>query len=242
MQFSDEGYIIKTNRHGENSLIVTVLSRCNGKISGYVKGGLSRKKNGVYQLGNAISFNAYARLEENMPQFRGVELLKSNAVNFMADPARLAVLSVFCELMNVCLPEKADLEYLNRYIDDFMAEINGNFWLEKYSLIEFHLLEYLGIGLDLSECAATGAKENLAFVSPKSGKAVSLAAGLPYAAKMFKFPHYAVDKNYIPNLEEVADLLSLTAHFLDKNFFQTNNLKFPSNRGNLLHILNLEKE
>ena len=73
VQFSDEGYIIKLLRHGENSLLVTVLSAQHGKITGFVKGALSKKKLGVYQLGNAISFNAYARLEENLPQFRGVK-------------------------------------------------------------------------------------------------------------------------------------------------------------------------
>lgn len=239
MQFSDEGYIINLLRHGENSLIVTMLTAQHGKLTGYVKGGLSKKKLGVFQPGNAITFNAYVRLEENMPQLRGIELLKAHAVSFMQSEAKLTILGVFCQLLNTCIAEKEDLEVLWFYIDDFMNALESPLWLVKYSFIEYYLMEFLGIGLDLSECAATGQTENLAFVSPKSGKAVSYEAGYPYAAKMFKFPRYIVDKNYTPSASEVADLLNMTAFFLKKNFFELHGLKFPNNRGNLLHILNL---
>lgn len=242
MQYSDEGYIINLLKHGENSLIVTVLSAAHGKVCGYVKGGVVKKKLGLYQLGNEISFNAYARIEENLAQFRGVELLKPYAVSFMADSKKLAVLRAFCELMKICTAEKEDLEFLTFYIKDFMQSLDTPLWLIKYSFVEYYLLDFLGIGLDLSTCAATGVKQNLAFVSPKSGKAVCLEAGLPYADKLFKFPQYIVDKNLYPDEREVADLLMMTEFFLRKNFFQSHNLKFPINRGNLLNILQLKKE
>lgn len=242
MNFSDEGYIIKVLRHGESSAIVTVLSLSHGKVSGFIKGALSKKKLGVYQLGNLISFNAYSRLEENLPQFLGVELVKSNAVNFFNSEQKLNILTSFCELMNTCVAEHESLEELNFYIKDFFeAETDFNM-LVKYSFLEYHLLDFLGVGLDLSECAATGIKENLEFVSPKSSKAVCYEAGLPYKDKLFRFPHYIVDKNYDVTFSEVADLLKMTEFFLSKNFYLTNNLKFPNNRANLLNILNLRKE
>lgn len=242
MQFSDDGYIVGLRRHGENSLIVTLLSRKYGKIAGYIKGGDGRKFQGICQLGNLVSFNAYARLEENMPQFRGVELLKPLAVNFMSDVKKLAVLTSFCELMNLCLSEKENLEYMRAYIDSFMNNIDTDAWLEAYACMEYHLLSFLGIGLDLSECAVTGSKENLAFISPKTGHAVCMEVGLPYAEKLFKFPHWIVDKNQPYNVAEVAETLRLSEYFLNKNFFQVHGLKFPDNRANLLHILNLTKE
>lgn len=108
-----------------------------------------------------------------------------------------------------------------------------------YSYFEFYLLDFLGIGLDLSECSATGTTENLAYVSPKTGRAVCAEAGEPYKSRLFRFPQYIVDKNYNPELSEVADLLRMTEFFLNKNFFQTHNLKFPPNRANLLHNLGL---
>lgn len=242
MQFCDEGYIIKVLKYGESSAIVTVLSSEHGKITGFVKGALSKKKLGVYQIGNLISFNVYARLEENMPQFLGVEMLKSNAVNFFHSNQKLALLSSFCEMMNACVAEHEHLEFLNFYIKDFFNSVTDTEMLVKYSFLEYYLLEFIGIGLDLSECVATGSKQNLEFVSPKSGKAVSYEAGLPYKDKMFKFPHYIVDKNYNANLSEVADLLKMTEFFMIKNFFENHSLKFPNNRANLLNILNLRKD
>jgi len=242
MNFSDEGYIIGLRRHGENSLIVTVLSAEHGKISGYARGAVGRKKLGIYQPGNAVSFNAVSRLEENMPGFYGVELVKAHAASVFGDEAKLAVLEAFCSLMSVCTVEKENLERLFSYIRGFMNALDCPNWLSKYSFVEFHLLEYLGIGLDLSCCAATGTTKNLAFVSPKSGKAVCYEAGLPYADKLFKFPDYIVAEKDAPNQADIADLLEMTGFFLKKNFFEVHGLKFPEKRGNLLNILQLKKE
>ena len=102
MQFQDEGYIINLRRHGEKSLILTVLTRHHGKLVGYVKNCLTKKNLGVYQLGNRVSVDAYARLEENMWSFR-VELLSPAAVNFMNDARKLAALASLCSLCNEAL-------------------------------------------------------------------------------------------------------------------------------------------
>ena len=124
MQFSDEGYIIKTRRHGESGLILTVLTRSNGKISGYVKNAFSAKKNGIYQLGNCVSLNAYVRLEENLYSFH-VDLLRAEAINFMNDEARLSALSSLCELCNTCLPAGLFLVYAKTLAD--ILDINIRF-------------------------------------------------------------------------------------------------------------------
>ncbi|MBR2299218.1 MAG: DNA repair protein RecO [Alphaproteobacteria bacterium] len=237
MQVKDEGYIIKILKYGENSLILTVLSQAHGKMTGFIKSGLTKKKLGVYQLGNKISFNAYARLEENMPQFRGVELLESNVVHFLTDSKKLAVLSAFCELFNISIPENEPLEGLVRFIYRFMDNLGDEMWLQNYAVLEFRLLYFLGIGLDLGACAVTGAIDNLAFVSPKSGRAVCLEAGLPYQEKLFKYPHFAFEKNVVPLKEDVLDLLKMNAFFLKKNFFDAHGLQFPISRANLEKIL-----
>ena len=242
MQVKDEGYIINTLKHGENSLIVTVLSLAHGKMTGFVKSAVSKKKLGVYQLGNKISFNAYARLEENMPQFRGVELVRSNVVHFLSNDKKLAVLSSFCELFKVCVPEYEPLEGVVRSISQFMDHLDDEMWLKNYAILEFRLLYFLGIGLDLGSCAATGTIENLAFVSPKSGRAVCLEAGLPYQNKLFKYPHFALNKNIAPTTEDVLDLLKLNEFFLKKNFFEVHRLQFPNCRANLLEKLKEPKE
>lgn len=232
MHFQDEGYIINLRKHGERSLILTVVTKNNGKITGYVKNCLTKKNLGIYQLGNLVTIDAYARLEENMLSLR-VELSSPSAVNFMNDSVKLDTLSAFCSLCNACLPENENLERFYYYIDSFFNLINEDNWITHYSYFEFYLLDYLGVGLDLSECSATGSVDNLKYVSPKTGKAVCEEAGLPYKERLFLYPQYIVDKNYHPQASEVVDLLGMMEFFLNKNFFQIHNLKFPINRVNL---------
>ena len=109
MQFKDEGYIAAIRRYGENSLIVNVITKEHGLIGGFVKGGGSKKNAGIYQPGNRISVDAYARIEENMLSLK-TELLAPTAVSFMNSPAKLAALSSLCSLCAACLPEKENLE------------------------------------------------------------------------------------------------------------------------------------
>ena len=238
MQFRDEGYIINLRKYGERSVIVTLVSKEHGLLRGFVRGALSKKNLGIYQIGNKIAVESYARTENNMPSFK-VELIKHNAVNFMQDSKKLEALSVFCSLALDCLVENENIERFYYYIDSFISLIDQPNWLTHYAFFEFYLLEHLGIGLDLNCCADTGSNKNLEYVSPKSGKAICLQSGLPYKDKLFLYPHFIVDKNYYPNAAEVAELLKMTEFFLNKNFFQIHSLKFPKNRVTLLQNLGL---
>lgn len=239
MQFDDEGYIINMRKHGESSLILTVLTRNHGKLVGFVRGCLTKKNLGIYQLGNLVSVNSYARLEENMLSFK-VELLAPVAVNFISDAKKLATLSAFCSLCNDCMPEKENLERFYYYVDSFFNLISEDNWITHYSYFEYYLLDYLGVGLDLSECSATGVTENLKYISPKTSKAVCAEAGEPYKNRLYNFPTYILEQNYHPTSSEILDLLKMTEFFLNKNFFQTHSLKFPQNRANLLASLELD--
>lgn len=235
-RFNDEGYIINMKKHGENSAILTVLTRHNGKIVGFAKNCLSRKNLGVYQLGNQVAVDAYARVDENMLSLK-VELIAPTAVNFLSSPQKLEVLASFCELCNACMPEQMALDRLYGFVDGFFNLILKDNWIVHYCYFEFYLLEFLGIALDLTECSATGSTENLAFVSPKTGKAVCLEAGLPYRERLFAFPGFILRQEYNPSAAEIENLLKMTGFFLNKNFFASHGLKFPSNRANLLHNL-----
>ena len=238
MQFADEGYIIGLRKHGESSLILTVLMRNYGKITGYVKNCMHKKNLSTYQIGNSIQIDAYSRVDENMLSLK-VELIQASAVNFMQDARKLATLSAFCSLCCSSLPEQAPVDRLFYYADSFFSLINEENWLAHYCYFEFYLLDNLGIGLDLSECAATGTTQNLRYVSPKSGKAVCEEAGFIYKEKLFSYPKFIVELNYFPTQNEIVDLLKMTEFFLQKNFFQTHSLKFPPNRANLLSNLKL---
>lgn len=238
MQFKDEGYIVAVRRYGENSLIINVITKEHGLIGGFVKGGGSKKNAGIYQPGNRVGIDAYARIEENMLSLK-TELLSPAAVNFMGASAKLAALSSLCSLCLSCLPEKENIERFYYYIDSFFNLVDEENWIAHYCFFEFYLLEYLGVGLDLSACAVTGTSNDLAYVSPKSGRAVCREFGEPYAARLYAYPHFIVDKNYFPSHSEIVELLKMTGFFLNKNFFQIHGLKFPKNRANLLANLDL---
>lgn len=239
MQFNDEGYIINTHKYGESSLILTVLTREHGKVTGFVKNCLSKKNLSTFQLGNLLRIEAYSRVDDNMLSLK-VELGAPQAVNFLASAEKLQALSCFCGLCNACLPELENLERFYYYVDSFFNLINEDNWITHYAYFEFYLLDYLGIGLDLSECSATGTTENLQYVSPKTGKAVCEEAGFIYKERLFAYPHFIQEKNYFPTSRELADLLKMTGFFLYKNFFATHGLKFPQNRVSLAANLGLD--
>ena len=238
MRFQDEGYIINQKKYGESSLILTILSKNHGKTAGFVKNCLHKKNLATFQLGNKVSFEAYARLEENMLSFK-IELLQPSAVNFIVSEEKIRVLGSLCELCNSCLMQNEKLDNFYVLIDRFFNGINNDNWLENYAKFELYLLDFLGVGLDLSKCAVTGSTQNLCYVSPKSGKAVSKEIGAPYAARLFAYPTFAV-KNYEANKKEIYDSLKMTEFFLKKNFFTAHDLKFPNNRDNLLHNLKIK--
>lgn len=236
MKFSDEGYIINCRKHGESSLILTVLCKEYGKVCGYVKSGITKKTLANFQLGNLVKIDAWSRVDDNMLLLK-VELISPHAVNFLMSAEKLAALSSFCSLSNICLPELQPLDRFYYLVESFINLITNENWLVHYCLFEFYLLDFLGIGIDLSECAATGQKDNLAYVSPKSAKAVSETIGKPYANRLFKFPHFVVEHDFNPTLNEMVDLIKMTAFFLNKNFFVNHGLKFPDCRANLAEIV-----
>lgn len=239
MIINDEGYIINLRRHGEKSLILTVLTKEHGKIVGYVKNCLTKKNLGIYQQGNLIRFEAYARLEENMWSLQ-VELLEASAANFIVNPQKLAVLSALCALCNETMPEGESLEEFYSYIQMFFKMINQENWLAYYCYFEFYLLAFLGISLDLEKCSVTGSYDNLRYVSPKTGKAVCEEVGRPYHDRLYAYPTFIMSNKTNPEMKEIKDLLDLTSFFLNKNFFRTHYLKFPESRANLLDNLSLD--
>ena len=238
MIISDEGYIINLRHHGEKSLILTVLTKKHGKVVGYVKNCLTKKNLGIFQQGNLIRFDAYARLEENMWNLQ-IELLQAGAANFLNDQHKLSALTSFCALCCETIPEAQDLENFYTYADNFFKQIQEENWLAHYCYFEFYLLTFLGISLDLEKCSVTGSYDNLRYVSPKTGKAVCEEIGRPYHNRLYTYPQFIIKNNRHPTTQEIKDLLKMTEFFLYKNFFRTHYLKFPPSRANLLDNLGL---
>ena len=217
MDWSDDGIVLATRRHGESAAIVQLLTRAHGRHAGLVRGGRGAKARGVLQPGNRVAATWRARLAEHLGVYT-CDLTHAHAAELMNDPLRLAGLSAACAIAEVALPER---EPHGPLYDGFLALLDafgGDHWPEVYVRWELGLLGELGYGLDLDRCAATGRKDALAYVSPKTGRAVSLSAGEPYRDKLLPLPGFLIGRP-VPGPGEVPAGLRLTGYFLDKHVF-----------------------
>jgi DNA repair protein RecO (recombination protein O) len=214
MDWRDEGILISARRHGESAAIVEVLTRDHGRHAGVVRGGASQRMAPVLQPGAHLALEWSARLEEHIGTFR-VDPIRAHTAVLMADRAALAALGSMVALIAATLPERASHPVLYaRSLDLLGALGTAPDWPARYAVWELALLAEIGFGLDLSRCAATGATEDLVWVSPKSGRAVSRAAGVPWADRLLPLPAFLrTGWTDPPPATDTAAALALSGHF-----------------------------
>jgi len=218
MEWRDEGILITARRHGESSAIIEVLTALHGRHSGVVRGGAGRRMAPVLQPGARLALEWSARLEEHIGNFR-VEPMTARTGAIMADRAALLALGAMTALVAATLPERdAHPALYARSLALVGALGTAPDWPARYAAWELALLAELGFGLDLAACALTGATDGLAWVSPRSGRAVSRAAGAPWAERLLPLPAFLRDGwEAPPAAGEVMQALALTGHFLELN-------------------------
>lgn len=234
MEWRDQGIVLSSRRHGESAAIVTLLTRGHGRHAGLARGGMGRRLRGVYQSGNRVSATWRARLEEHLGSFV-CELVTSHAALLLDQPARLAGLSSACALLETALPEREPHEDIYQDFLTLLAGLEGEGWAAAYVQWEMSLLADLGFGLDLSACATTGATQGLAFVSPKTGRAVAAAAGKPYRDKLLALPEFLTRPAPHPgapppSFRDVEQGLALTGFFLRCHVFAPHHRTEPPAR------------
>jgi DNA repair protein RecO (recombination protein O) len=236
MHWSEEGIVLAVRRHGETSAIVEVLTREHGRSLGLVRGGRSRALRPVLQPGNSVMVTWRARLEEHLGLLTA-ELTSPRAAKLMDDAFRLAGLATVTGLA-LLLPERephtrlydATVLLLERLEEDAI-------WPALLARWELGLLDELGFGLDLGRCAATGSNQALAYVSPKSGRAVSFDAGEPYRERLLRLPPFLTEAGSSPSRSDVADGLKLTGYFLERHILDPRGLAAPGARDTVLERL-----
>lgn len=241
MEWSDEAVILSVRAHGETAAIVEVLTRSHGRHSGLVHGGRSRKSRPVLQMGNHVAASWKARLSEQLGSMT-LELQHGYAAQSMDDPAGLTALQSLCALSRL-LPERdphPNLYEITLFVLGYLDD--GSVWPALYVRWELALLQELGFGLDLTACAATGTANDLAYVSPKSGRAVSREAGLPYAQRLLALPAFLTANrptgaNAIVTPSDVAAGLALTQHFLQARVMAPRDMTLPDVRLRLGDLL-----
>src|SRR5262252_4903086 len=234
MEWSDEGVILSVRPHGETGAVVELFTRAHGRHLGLVHGGRSRKLRPILQTGNHVDATWKARLADNLGHF-GVELRRGFAAEVMDDAPALAALTSIAALARL-LPERdphPNLFEVTLFVLGYLDE--PEVWPALLVRWELALLEELGFGLDLTACAATGARHDLLYVSPKSGRAVSAAAGAPYKERLLALPRFLIgNPEGGVTATDVALGLALTEHFLLARVLRPRDLSLPEARNRLL--------
>lgn len=221
MEWSDEGLVLGVRRHGERSAILEALTQAHGRHLGLVRDGRSRRLAAVLQPGSRVTLTWRARLDEHLGAF-AVEPAKLRPELTLGDAATMAALNWLTALLRF-LPERDPHPELYAAADvaaDHLTDPRAARAL--IARIELATLEALGFGLDLSRCAATGAREELVYVSPRSGRAVSAEAGAPWADRLLALPAFLrgePGEDGAPAAEAIEAALALTGHFLERDVF-----------------------
>ncbi|MFM2129995.1 MAG: putative repair protein RecO [Pseudomonadota bacterium] len=246
MEWHDDGLILSVRKHGETAAIVSLLTREHGRHLGLVRGGQSRRRQGLLQPGNLVAAGWRARLPEHLGTLT-LESRRELAASVMEDGGRLRALAAMTALLEAALAEQepqpsvfaASVALAEHLAAGEGAQPGGPpSWLAAYVRWELALLRELGFGLDLDSCAATGVRENLVYVSPRSGRAVSAEAGEPWRDRLLALPAFLCDAARAPgDVAEILAGLRLTGHFLERHHFAAHGGHTPAARERLLAAL-----
>ena len=243
MNWSDEGYILSVRRHGEAAAIVNLLTREHGRHVGLVRGGAGRRLRGVLQPGNLVAAEWRGRLAEHLGSYT-VEGMRDHAAGLLSDGNRLAGLTAAAAVTEAALPEREPhLATHDGFAVLLAALAETPNWPAIYVRFELGLLAELGFGLDLSHCAATGSTEDLAYVSPRSARAVSREAAAPYKEKLLPLPGFLLPKaGEKLARQDILDGLKLTGYFLQTAVFAPHNQPLPMARERLVERISRQAE
>jgi DNA repair protein RecO (recombination protein O) len=235
MDWRDQGILLSMRPHGETSAIIEVLTAAHGRHMGVVRGGASRKMAAALQPGTGLTLEWRARLDDHIGSF-SVEPVKSRA-HLLADRLALAGLLAVCSLLHEALPEREPHPALWQRTLALMDALGVEGWTAGYVRWELCLLEEIGFGLDLSVCAVTGATEGLAYVSPKSGRAVTAQGAGEWADRLLPLPEGLSGQGPL-GPEAVRMGLRLTGYFLDRELRPVlHDRPLPEARSRLVDLL-----
>lgn len=236
MEWREEGVLLTARRHGENAAIIEVFTPKHGRHAGIVRGGASRKMTPVLQPGSQIDVTWRARLEDHLGSFT-VEPVKSRA-HLMSDRKALAGLNAMSALLIFALPERETHKALyDQTLTVLEMMEDGPYWPLAYLRWELSLLDETGFGLDLATCAVTDSKDDLVYVSPKSGRAVSKGAAGEWAKRMLPLSPALVGASD-GNASDLIDGFRTTGHFLTHGLAASMGTRpLPNARHRLIDLL-----
>jgi DNA repair protein RecO (recombination protein O) len=236
MDWSDEGIFLSAKPLGEANAVAELFTLGHGRHLGLVRGGRSRRLRPLLQPGNRLRATWRARLSEHLGGFN-LELIEAHAARALDNAGALAAIGSLSALTRL-LPERDPHPALYAATLHVVGAFDEpELWPTLLVRWELLLLQELGFGLDLSECAATGTDSDLTYVSPRSGRAVSRGAGLPYDSRLLKLPAFLCDEGASASVSDLRAGFALTGHFLERDVLNPNGLVMPQARERLIALL-----
>jgi len=236
MELEGSAIILESQEHLNDLLIMSVLFERHGIRKGAIK--RSKTNKAALVVGNILNLRWYARLENHLGHFN-VKSFETIAPFVYHDKKKLLSLLSICSLYKACLVEKEPQENLFFHLENFLyaLKFNHSLWLNMLAILELELLSKSGFGLDLNKCVVTGSVDDLAYISPKTGKAVGKKPGKQYQNKLFTLPKLFIDPDEYFSDTDIAYALQVTRYFLEKNIFSIRKDTFPNIRKELEDIL-----
>jgi DNA repair protein RecO (recombination protein O) len=229
MEWESPGIVLDIRPYGEGDVISSVFTEDQGTHRGLVKGGASRAKAAAWQPGNMLQIRWAARLSDQLGSFAG-EVIHACAADAMQDALALSMLTAICATAEGALPEREPHPRVFGGMLRLIPRLSlGETMLTELIRWELTLLADLGYGLDLSVCAVTGATSGLAYVSPKSGRAVTREGAGEWASRLLPIPRFLTG-NLPPDAAQWRDGLALTGHFLTRDAFGHQHRPLPQSR------------
>lgn len=242
MEWQDDGIVLAAQRFGEHDAVLEVMTPSHGRSRGFVKAGMSRRTKASLQPGNSLTLTWRSRLETNLGRFQ-LELVHSPLGHLISDGARMAALAAVCAVVSSAMPEREPHRGVYEALKGFVALLEADdgsleLWAATLARIELGILAELGYGLDLSVCAATGTTEDLKFVSPKSGRAVSEIVAAPYRDRLLPLPGFIVSgTGGLPAPADALAGLALTGFFMERHVWVVAGSGQPDARERLVATL-----
>ncbi|CEI85357.1 DNA repair protein RecO (Recombination protein O) [Ehrlichia minasensis] len=243
VRWQDQGIVIAIRKYGDDKTIVSIFTQKHG-----LKKGLARYHNKTIQklqIGDYVNVTWSAKLISNLGYFK-YELIKSTLYHYIHNNLKTMCIAFFTAILDQVLPENEENYTIYNYLDIFMNSVQNKDinWQIKYLTLELTLLSELGFGLDLSQCAVNNTNENLIFISPKTGKAISQTVGLPYQKSLLPLPPllYNVYNNYTYKYSKTDFKVSLNVigYFLKKHFLTEKNTTLIKYRDEIIKLIDLQ--
>lgn len=242
IHWQGDGIVLGSRPFGEQKAIVSILTKDHGRMAGMVRLTKALRLQGGLQSGMQIAFQWQARLDTHLGTV-SLEVKSSMMGHVLGNPGKLLALNAATLLLHELCPERHPYPILYDGLDYFIKSLKLENWPESYSHLEEKVLQEMGFGLKLKACCVTGSVDDLVYVSPKTGRAVSLDAGKAYHDKLLKLPEFLGDLDKrAQSLQEILEGFSLMGYFLEKHMPQNSYKKVDLVRAQLIKTFEKQLE